>query len=99
MPSKNSLAAVKDQSVPKTVLPTSGALSELTKDQPEPRNKVEPKPKVNRINKGFQVEEGRARQWDILVAHLKSEGKTGPLLMDEAMDYVFKKYSSKILGN
>lgn len=95
MPSKNSLAAVKEQTAPKTVLPTTATPTEPAKAQPKPRKKVESKPKVNRINKGFQVEEGRARQWDILVAQLKSEGKTGPLLIDEAMDYIFKKYSPK----
>lgn len=55
------------------------------------------KPKVKRVNKGFQVEEGRARAWDILVAKMKSDPanrKTGPELIDEAMDYVLKKYSS-----
>ena len=55
------------------------------------------KPKVKRVNKGFQVEESRARAWDILVAKMKSDPankKTGPELLDEAMDYILKKYDS-----
>jgi hypothetical protein len=54
-------------------------------------------PKIKRVNKGFQVEEGRARAWDILVAKLKSDPtnkKTGPELIDEAIDYLIDKYSS-----
>lgn len=53
------------------------------------------KQKIKRINKGFQIEEKRAHKWDLLVAHMKGAGdkkKTGPELMDEALDYLFKKY-------
>lgn len=55
------------------------------------------KPKVKRVNKGFQVEEGRAQAWDILVARMKSNPsnkKTGPELIDEAIDYILDKYGS-----
>lgn len=57
-------------------------------------NKKTIKPKIQRINKGFQVEKGRAAKWDLLVAQMKSDEnkKTGPELMDEALDYLFSKY-------
>ncbi|GJM05900.1 MAG: hypothetical protein DHS20C09_18960 [marine bacterium B5-7] len=53
------------------------------------------KQKIKRINKGFQIEEKRAHKWDLLVAQMKGAGdkkRTGPELMDEALDYLFKKY-------
>ena len=51
-------------------------------------------PKAQRINKGFQVEKGRAAKWDLLVAQMKSaeNKRTGPELIDEALDYLFDKY-------
>ncbi len=57
-------------------------------------NKKTAKPKVQRVNKGFQIEKGRAAKWDLLVAQMKSaeDKKTGPELMDEALDYLFAKY-------
>lgn len=50
--------------------------------------------KIQRINKGFQIEKNRAAKWDLLVAKMKSaeDKKTGPVLMDEALDYLFDKY-------
>lgn len=53
--------------------------------------------KVKRVNKGFQVEESRAQAWDMLVAKMKSNTvnkKTGPELIDEAIDYLLEKYNS-----
>jgi hypothetical protein len=52
------------------------------------------KPKIQRVNKGFQVEKNRAAKWDLLVAQMKGaeDKKTGPELMDEALDYLFTKY-------
>ena len=54
-----------------------------------------PKRKVRRVNKGFQVEEGRAARWDALVAKMKNDAsnkRSGPELVDEAMDFLFNKY-------
>ena len=95
MPSKNSLASFKILKQAQPVLPSATPAH----DTPAEVRVTVPvnssvKPKVKRINKGFQVEVGRARQWDILVAQQKSDGKTGPKLIDEAMDYLFSKYGS-----
>jgi hypothetical protein len=49
---------------------------------------------LKRVNKGFQVEEGRAHKWDVLVARMKAKGKKGPQLIDEALDYLFEKYKA-----
>ncbi|MCP5073612.1 MAG: hypothetical protein GY947_10015 [Rhodobacteraceae bacterium] len=60
-----------------------------------PKAKGAPRPKVRRVNKGFQVEESRAAQWDALVAKMKndvSNKRSGPELIDEALDFLFKKY-------
>lgn len=79
MPSKNSLRSVKNEVRP--VL--------------NPKlDKPASKPKVQRITKGFQVEVERAQKWDLLVGMMKgaSDKKTGPELIDEALDYLFDKY-------
>ncbi|MEO1527971.1 MAG: hypothetical protein AAFX06_21265 [Planctomycetota bacterium] len=54
-----------------------------------------PKIEVKRINKAFQVEEGRAAKWHLLVAKQKAAGrghKSGPELIDEALDLLFEKH-------
>jgi len=82
MPSKNSLFNIKPlESEDKPILGTGSVKAN--------------KPKINRITKGFQVEIGRASKWDILVAQMKSaeEKKTAPELLDEALDFIFEKYS------
>ena len=86
MPSKtNSLSAVKNGSSPQTgddtILDPNKAKTSVLK--------------VERINKGFQVEKSRAHKWDLLVAQMKAQGIKGPQLMDEAMDYLFKKYEAE----
>jgi hypothetical protein len=76
---------------PKAAATRKDSLKQVAND------KEKQKPKIKRVNKGFQVEEGRARAWDILVAKLKSDPankKTGPELIDEAIDYLLDKYSS-----
>ena len=83
MPSKNSLSGFKDPKTSTSVLPDSSAA---------PAAATKPG-KVVRVNKGFKVEVSRARRWDILVAHQKSNGKNGPMLIDEALDYLFSKYN------
>lgn len=53
------------------------------------------KPTIKRINKAFQVEEGRAAKWHLLVAKQKAAGrghKSGPELIDEALDMLFEKH-------
>lgn len=82
MPSKNSLRNVKND-----VHPVFDA---------DPVNKKSTKPKAQRITKGFQVEVERAQKWDLLVGMMKgaSNKKTGPELIDEALDYLFDKYLS-----
>jgi len=80
MPSKNSL----------------GALAKTNdKDAPILKPAKSTKTPPRRFNKGFQVEASRAAKWDLLVAKMKAErgGSAGPELLDEAMDYMFKKYS------
>jgi len=55
---------------------------------------------VKRINKGFQVEESRVRNWDRLVATLKhspTNKRTAPQLIDEAIDHLCKKYSKEMV--
>jgi hypothetical protein len=50
---------------------------------------------VRRINKAFQVEEGRAAKWHLLVAKQKAAGrgnKSGPELIDEALDLLFEEH-------
>ena len=70
---------------------------------PQVRKKAEPPKKevkqVQRVNKGFQVEMGRAQKWDRLVASMKSSltnKKTGPELIDEAIDYLCSKYKKDL---
>ncbi len=97
MPSKNNLGAVKGvKAEEKTVTPI------LDPDKKAPANdRKKPVKKITlkRVNKGFQVEEGRAVKWDTLVAQMKhksgNERKTGPELIDEAMDYLFSRYLNK----
>lgn len=99
MPSKNSLAQVKSTPNPKKqgsfqpVLPVK-ADGESPDVAEKKISKPSSKPKVQRINKGFQVEKGRAAKWDLLVAQMKSaaDKKNGPELIDEALDYLFEKY-------
>lgn len=83
MPKKNDLRSFKQEAATNVSLTLDASSGKPTK-----------KPKVMRVNKGFQVEIKRARQWDILVAHMKGaeEKKTGPELIDEALDYLFEKY-------
>jgi len=89
MPSKNSLSTLKGREGLAPVLP------DTQNNQPIGRlSDRQMKPKIKRLNKGFQVEEGRARKWDLLVARMKSEGKNGPRLIDEALDYLFEKYKA-----
>lgn len=54
-----------------------------------------PQPKTRRINKAFQVEEGRSAKWHLLVAKQKGAGRghrSGPELIDEALDLLFEKH-------
>jgi len=54
-----------------------------------------PPPKIRRLNKAFQLEEGRAAKWHLLVAKQKAAGrghKSGPELIDEALDLLFEKH-------
>ena len=54
---------------------------------------------VQRVTKGFQVEVSRVRKWDQLVAALKNSPtnkRTGPELIDEAIDYLCKKYDKDL---
>ena len=87
MPSKNSLNKLKAVSNDNSSNPILGRDLSVAKTAAEPK-------KVERVNKGFQVEKGRVRKWDLLVAQLKGaeEKKTGPELIDEALDYLFEKY-------
>ena len=90
MPSKNSpnlrsLKSLKEpQSIAKPIL--------------DPEKVKAPKPKLNRVSKGVYMEESRARKFDLLVAIMKNEDekKKGPELLDEALDLLFNKYSSKL---
>ena len=90
MPEKNSLSALKTQSAsqPSAVLPKPGA----SNDRKPSKAPVKPM----RVTKGFQVELERAGKWDLLVAQMKNmpgnEKRTGPQLIDEAMDFIFDKY-------
>lgn len=55
-----------------------------------------PSPVVRRVNKAFQVEEGRAAKWHLLVAKQKAAGrghKSGPELIDEALDLLFEVHN------
>ena len=95
MPSKNNLADFKAPKQKQPVLPSAPPAHDTPAEVKTATHMSSLiKPKVKRINKGFQVEAGRARQWDILVAQQKSNGKTGPKLIDEAMDYLFSKYGT-----
>ena len=50
---------------------------------------------TTRINKAFQVEEGRVAKWHLLVAQQKAAGRghqSGPELIDEALDLLFERY-------
>ncbi|WP_430451094.1 hypothetical protein [Rhodopirellula europaea] len=52
---------------------------------------------LKRINKAFQVEEGRVAKWHLLVAMEKGKGrghKSGPELIDEALDLLFEQYQA-----
>ena len=74
---------------------TVNADASLSADGPSPHGRR--RANVKRVNKGFQVEESRAQAWDILVAKMKSHPenrKTGPELIDEAIDYLLEKYDS-----
>ena len=70
----------------------------------EKTTKAKKKPKieavqVQRVTKGFQVEVSRVRKWDQLVAALKNSPTnkiTGPELIDEAIDYLCKKYKKDL---
>ena len=92
MPEKNSLSGLKKQDTQRDVLPKPGAANDRGKAQPPSKAEVKPM----RITKGFQVEAERAGKWDLLVAQMKNktgeDKRTSPQLMDEAMDYIFKKY-------
>ena len=60
------------------------------------------KPKIGPVQrglKGFYPETSRARKWDKLVAAMKNSvinKKTGPELIDEALDDLFKKYVKEL---
>jgi len=89
MPSKNSpnlrsLKSLKDE-------------QEISQPILDPSKAKIVKPKVNRVSKGVYMEESRARKFDLLVAIMKNEDdkKKGPELLDEALDLLFEKYSSK----
>ncbi len=79
MPSKNSLTNLK---------------SNISKEPPILSNVPKKEKRIKRVNKGFQVEEGRAQKWDSFVAHMKhtEDRKKGSDLIDEALDLIFKKY-------
>jgi len=89
MPSKNS--------------PNLRSLKKIQEDQKglqpilDPAKVTIPKQKINRVSKGVYMEESRARKFDLLVAIMKNEydRKKGPELLDEALDLLFEKYSSK----
>lgn len=72
--------------------------SQSTKPILDPQKVKTPKPKVSRVSKGVYMEESRARKFDLLVAIMKNEDdkKKGPELLDEALDLLFQKYSSKL---
>ena len=64
----------------------------------KPTKKAKAAP-VNRITKGFLVEESRVKKWDQLVAALKhspANKRTGPQLIDEAIDDLCKKYAKDL---
>jgi len=83
-------------------MPSKNSLNQIKKLEPEEKpilsfgSVTVKKQKVKRITKGFQVEIGRAHKWDILVAQMKGadKKKTSPELLDEALDFIFNKYSS-----
>lgn len=55
------------------------------------------KPTVNRIPKGFQLDEDKALAWDMALPVLKRKlGKTGPELADEMVDLLLAKYSKHL---
>jgi len=89
MPSKNSLNALKGREGLSPVLPDTQETTVRSTPAKRPS-----RPTVKRVNKGFQVEQGRAQKWDLLVARMKSEGIKGPQLIDEALDYLFEKYKA-----
>jgi len=84
-------------------MPSKNSLNNIKQLEPEENSilgngKVKGnKPKIKRVTKGFQVEVGRARKWDILVAHMKGaeDKKTSSELLDEALDYIFDKYNQE----
>ncbi len=88
MPSKNSLHSVRKD--------TNNNESPVLDLKNTPAYRKPSKPKVIRLTKGFQVEKSRAHKWDLLVAQMKGaeDKKTGPELIDEALDYLFDKYST-----
>lgn len=91
MPSKNDLSALKP--------PQSAASSQPTVQPPILDPAKARKPKISRVHKGFQIEESRARKWDLLVAQMKGAGankRTGPELIDEALDLLFQKYLDEL---
>lgn len=94
MPSKNSLTGFKASKITPSVLPDTVPVDDAPVDAQTALPASDAgKPKVKRVNKGFKVEESRARRWDILVAHQKGHGKNGPMLIDEALDDLFSKYN------
>ena len=94
MPSKNNVSALK-AGQGRAILETVG------QQQPQQPVVQTPRPRkvtAHRVNKGFQVEVSRAEKWDALVAHMKHrpgvERRTGPMLLDEAIDYLYERYMS-----
>ena len=89
MPSKDSLNLRS--------LKNLNAENQSTRPILDPKTAKPPKPKINRVSKGVYMEESRARKFDLLIAIMKNEDdkKKGPELLDEALDLLFQKYSSK----
>ena len=92
MPSKNNVSALK-AGQGRAILET------VAQQQPQQPIVQAPRPRkvaAHRVNKGFQVEASRAEKWDALVAHMKhrpgGEKRTGPQLIDEAIDYLYERY-------
>ena len=51
--------------------------------------------KIKKINKGFQIDQDKARKWDAFVAHMKyvEDKKRGSELINEALELIFEKYN------
>lgn len=71
-----------------------------SQDEPilNPKSIKQPMPKIQRTSKSVFIEESRAKKLDLLIAIMKNDEdkKKGPELIDEALDLLFEKYSSKI---